>query len=209
MTKPASVSKIIMDHADRMWQAEQVVAERYASRTRLLVTQTIAILGAITVALGTIIIKPDWNTVSPTASSTLLLAGFTIYAAASFKLIQALVRLLHSSGYPFQASRALKEEFTKAAEADQLNPPYTASGELVLPDEFLVWLEDNLDAEVQIVLSQILHAAENLRNRNMKERFRVRSGESAMIWGFWLSLIFLLVLFLLFGIFLWLQSINC
>ena len=202
----------ILDHAERMWQAEQNVAERYASRTKLLTTQALTILGAITVAFSTIIINIKHDELTKTLSVSLFIF-ILLYALSIFNLVRSLARLLHSSQYPFKAAKEYRDQFmptsgvetveTPESEKPQTPKPSSSSCELALPNDYLKWLEDNVDPEILIVFSQITHAAKDLQNRNIRERFRIRSGEAAIMWGFWLGLAFLLAFVVTFGILLW------
>lgn len=206
------VSQTILDHAERMWQAEQIVAERYASRIKLLTTQALTILGAITVAFSTIIVNTDpMDLTKPVLISFVILALF--YAISLLNLVRSLSRLLHSSQYPMKAASeylsSVKQTSTvdtktsKAPAITKIPKPSSSSCELALPNDYLDWLEANINPEILIVFSQITHAAKDLQNRNIRERFRIRSGEAAIMWGFWLGLAFLLAFIVTFGILLW------
>ena len=102
-----------------------------------------------------------------------------------------------------RTAREFLDQVKSSADPEQQPTPPTASWELALPPEYLSWLEDEMDAAIQTVLLQVLHAVEELQARNLKERFRIRSGESAMMWGFWFALGFLLAFGMLFAIILW------
>jgi hypothetical protein len=168
-----------------MWEAEQTIAERYSVRVRLIVTQAITLFGATTVAIGTVLIKIDWNKLSTSGVIFCVSILFILYGLSAFKIIEALVSLLHSSQYPTSAIKKIWNETKKDSEELEEPKPPTSSYELELPDQYLDWLEEELDPETQIIFSQILHAAIDLRKRNLRERFRLKAGESSIVWGFW------------------------
>lgn len=192
----------ISEHAERMWQAEQRVAERYADRVKLITTQIIAVLAATTVAFSSLMINTRNDEKELLIIITLSVLTLLYTLSAAF-MILALSRLLHSSQYPM---RAAEEYFSSMkGDQDQQGPksPPTASWELALPPEYLEWMSEELDPEIQSVVLQVLQAVKDLQNRNLKERFRIRAGESAMIKGFWFALGFLLVFAVIYAIILW------
>ncbi|HCT45146.1 MAG: hypothetical protein CMJ35_12230 [Phycisphaerae bacterium] len=197
-----SVISTVNEHAERMWQAEQRVAERYAERTKLLTTQIVAVLAATTVSFSTLIIntRNDDRTL-PIIIMLSLLTG--LYTASTIFMILALSRLLHSSQYPMRAAAEFLEGIRANTENSGPKHPPTASWELALPADYLTWLADEVDPAIQTVILQVLHAVEDLQTRNLKERYRIRAGESAMNKGFWCALGFLFAFAGMYAIILW------
>lgn len=196
------VIESVREHAERMWQAEQRIAERYAERTKLLTTQIVSVLVATTVAFSTLLINTRND--DRALDLVIMLSLLTLlYTAVVVYMIIALSRLLHSSKYPMRAA----EDYLGSVNANSENsgpvPPPTASWELALPPDYLTWLAEELDPAIQTVIFQVLHAVEDLQNRNLKERYRIRAGESAMNKGFWCAFGFLLAFAGIYAIILW------
>ncbi len=197
-----AVIDTVREHAERMWQAEQRVAERYAERTKLLTTQIVAVIAATTVAFSTLIIntRNDDRTLELVITLSLLTL---LYTATTVFMIVALSRLLHSSQYPMRAAEDYLDSVKPSSENSGPSAPPTASWELALPSDYLTWLADELDPAIQTVIFQVLHAVEDLQTRNLKERYRIRAGESAMNKGFWCAFGFLFAFAVIYAIILW------
>ena len=189
-----------MKHADRIWEAEREVAARYADRSKTLVTFASSVLGGTVVAMGLTLTRtrmelPLWAVLIFTVISLGLL-GFCL-----FYLIRVPVFLLRSVVFPTQAENSYKQDIVgQLAEIERSEQPVmetetsgesgaktqrvpTASHELILPAEFLEYAGTKADSSTAIVAAQILQAAEELRERNLREKHRIQAGEESLTVG--------------------------
>ncbi|MEM7628722.1 MAG: hypothetical protein AAF356_04785 [Planctomycetota bacterium] len=215
----AEAGRMIIEHGERMWGAEREVSERYATRTRLLVTLAVTLVGGngvLLVSLLQVVVDAD---VSGWKTAAILLLSSVLFAGAIWNLVGVVVFLLNSRAFPAPAARAVLKDHRKANVPEVATPvegdafieadrrlTSTASLELALPDEFIEWIEKNADPMAVIIASQVIHAAQDLQRRNAKERYRLRAGEESLVLGMRFTLGYALAFVTLFGLLLVLGS---
>lgn len=189
------LGELLLNHADRIWEAEREVASRYADRSKTLVTFSSSVLGGTVVAMGLTLTRIDRLDLSLWAIVILTIVNLVLLGCCLFYLMRVPIFLLRSVVFPIKAENSYQKDVTlpplgsprgEVSQAHGETPPLrvpTASHELILPAEFLEYAAMKTESGTAIVAAQILQAAEELRERNLREKHRIQAGEESLTVG--------------------------
>lgn len=190
------LGELLIKHADRIWEAEREVASRYADRSKTLVTFSSSVLGGTVVAMGLTLTRIDRLDLPTWAIVALAIVNLVLLGCCLWYLMRVPVFALRSVVFPTQAEQTYQRSLTSGhpgTERDKapddhpnISTPLrvpTASHELILPPEFLDYAVMKIESGTAIVAAQILQAAEELRERNLREKHRIQAGEESLTVG--------------------------
>lgn len=104
---------MLIEHADRVWEAEREVAARYFERSKTIVTFASGLLGGTVVAVALALGRATRLDLDPWAVGVLLALNLVVLGACVFFLLQVPVLLLHSVVFPFAAAMTLRKDLYK------------------------------------------------------------------------------------------------
>ncbi|MEL6328176.1 MAG: hypothetical protein AAFR38_00820 [Planctomycetota bacterium] len=193
---PEFNESMLLEHADRGWKAEQDFAEKLSARSRTIATMSASLVGLLVIGLGAVFRglatsdPPAWLR-WPVA----ILTAACAVIAGSF-LVRAIICLSVSKRYPERAIKLKQQD----EESNPDGKPPTASYGLRLRREVGEWAIENLDPRALLVAKSVFSSADDLRRRNLREKYRVQAAEDQFGKGLWGLLLAASCLVISFGV---------